>query len=720
MPEHKQSVHAELKSYHGVPTIHMDGVPDPGLAYMTYWPKSQQLREFGEAGVHLYSVPSTCCQHLWEPMAPQVWISPNGYEYSHVDRLIEQIVTADPEARIFPRVYLNSPRWWDAMHPDQLVMVDDGNGVPIPYYERNQKRVPSWASEVWRRDTAESLRQYIAHIQQSPYAKHVIGYHIASGTTEEWMYWGANDGAYADFSTPTLERFKVWLRERYCNDVAQLRAAWNDPAVDFDRVTIPTKAERLSTELMFLRDPQREGKVIDFFRYNSWMTADTICGLAKVISESTERRAFCGVFYGYILQLASHDQRWQNAGHLGLKYVLESPDIDFFCSPSHYSARNLGPGGYSMFMSLTDSIKLHGKTWFDENDYRTCVATSEGWGKTYTMSDTIAIERRELANVLSNGVCMWWFNLGSEPWFSHPELLAEIAHHRQIGQRSLEWDRSSVSEIGVLVDEDTICQLQLESDLPEKLIIRQLPELGRLGAPHSLYLLDDLELLSGDEHKLWIMLNTFATTARQRELIRTKLQRSGHTILWLYAPSIIADGKLSPETMVELTGINIQYLKQTLPLLVAPEGAAVPIYPQYGIDKPIGPVFYAADPQAEVWGTLLALGVPGLVAKQMPEWRSVYSAAPCLPSALLRRIAQGAGVHIYSDQNDIIYANRQFIGVCVDNGGTRTISLPQKSDVYDLLADTTIATGVSEFTIDLPARQTGLYHVVPNQTAQGE
>ncbi len=449
MSSYKQIVHAELRPYNGVPTIFLDGVPDPGLAYMTYWPKSQQLREFGEAGVHLYSAPSTCCQHLWGSMVPPVWVGPESYEYSHVDRLMEQIVAADPQARIFPRVYLNSPSWWDAAHPDQLVLVDDGKGIPVPHYERNphfgrtDKRVPSWASEVWRRDTAESLRRYIAHMQQAPYAEHIIGYHLASGTTEEWMYWGANDGAYADFSTPNLERFKDWLRTRYHNDMALLQAAWSDPAAEFERVTIPTKAERLHTELLFLRDPQREGRLIDYFRYMSWMTADTICGLARVISETTERRALCGVFYGYIMQLATRDQRWQNSGHLGIKQILESPDIDFICSPSHYSARNLGSGGYSMFMSLTDSVKLHGKTWFDENDYRTCVGKAEGWGKTYTMPDTIAVERRELANVLANGVCMWWFDLTTEPWFSDPLLMGEIAHHKSIAQRSLAWDRTN-------------------------------------------------------------------------------------------------------------------------------------------------------------------------------------------------------------------------------------------------------------------------------------
>ncbi|MHB9033307.1 MAG: hypothetical protein ACYC6L_09695, partial [Anaerolineae bacterium] len=592
-------------------------------------------------------------------------------------------------------------------------------GIAVPYYERNphfgrnEKRCPSWASEVWRRDTAESLRHYIAHIQQAPYAEHIIGYHIASGTTEEWMYWGANEGAYADFSAPNLERFKAWLRTRYHDDITRLQAAWNDPAIDFDGVTIPTKAERLHTKLMFLRDPQQEGRIIDYFRYISWMTADTICGMAKVVAESTERRALCGVFYGYIIQLAARDQRWQNCGHLGIKQILASPDIDFICSPSHYSARNLGPGGFSMFMSLTDSVKLHGKTWFDENDYRTCVAKAEGWGKTYTMADTIAVERRELANVLANGVAMWWFDLTTEPWFSDPALLGEIAHHRDIGQRSLAWDRRPAAEIAVLVDEDTVCQLQLESDMPEKLIIRQLPELGRLGAPFAIYHLDDLETLTGNEHKLWILLNSFSTSARQRELIKTKLQRGGHTLLWLYAPSVIADGKISLEASAELTRIRIAYQERAVALQVEPMGKGGPIFPQYGIEQRIGPAFYAVEPHAEVWGRLISLGLPGLVCKQMLEWRSIYSAAPCLPPALLRHIARTAGVHIYSEQNDIIYANQEFVGVCVDFGGRRTIQLPRRCDVYDLLAEEMIARNTLAFEIALEAKQTGLYHLIP-------
>ena len=39
----KPSVIAELKPYNGVTTIFVNGMPQSGLVYMTYWPKAQTL-----------------------------------------------------------------------------------------------------------------------------------------------------------------------------------------------------------------------------------------------------------------------------------------------------------------------------------------------------------------------------------------------------------------------------------------------------------------------------------------------------------------------------------------------------------------------------------------------------------------------------------------------------------------------------------------------------
>jgi len=85
----------------------------------------------------------------------------------------------------------------------------------------------------------------------------------------------------------------------------------------------------------------------------------------------------------------------------------------------------------------------------------------------------------------------------------------------------------------------------------------------------------------------------------------------------------------------------------------------------------------------------------------MPGWTSVYSSAPILPAALLRSIARAAGCHIYSNVDDVVSANRKILSIYAPGGGTRTIHLPQKSKVVDLLDNRVIVEGASEFPLTL-------------------
>jgi hypothetical protein len=127
----------------------------------------------------------------------------------------------------------------------------------------------------------------------------------------------------------------------------------------------------------------------------------------------------------------------------------------------------------------------------------------------------------------------------------------------------------------------------------------------------------------------------------------------------------------------------------------------------------INPQFWSDDPLAQVLGTLAGVNKPGLVVKQMPGWTSIYSSAPILPAALLRNIARVAGCHIYSDGGDVVYANREFLGIYSPSGGSRTIHLPERSDVTDLLSDKVFAKGATEFSVELPANTTLLLKLEP-------
>jgi hypothetical protein len=122
----------------------------------------------------------------------------------------------------------------------------------------------------------------------------------------------------------------------------------------------------------------------------------------------------------------------------------------------------------------------------------------------------------------------------------------------------------------------------------------------------------------------------------------------------------------------------------------------------------ISPRFWGDDAGAKVLGQLAGLNRPGLLVKEQPGWTSVYSSAPILPAALLRNIARAAGCHIYSDANDVVYANGNFISIYSPTEGARTIRLPRAARVIDLMENQTLSEGKTEFSLTMPANTTKL------------
>jgi hypothetical protein len=59
-------------------------------------------------------------------------------------------------------------------------------------------------------------------------------------------------------------------------------------------------------------------------------------------------------------------------------------------------------------------------------------------------------------------------------------------------------------------------------------------------------------------------------------------------------------------------------------------------------------------------------GRAGLVLKQHPGWTAIYSAAPKLPTPLLRRIAELGKVHCFTAPGDVIWATHDLPAVGVN------------------------------------------------------
>ena len=217
-------------------------------------------------------------------------------------------------------------------------------------------------------------------------------------------------------------------------------------------------------------------------------------------------------------------------------------------------------------------------------------------------------------------------------------------------------------------------------------------------------------------HKLYLFPTSFAPTAADRRAVEA-IKRDGHVLVFLGAPGLYRDGRLDERGMFDLTGIRLKMSREPAALRVTLQPDAVSrlaageaglAAPTYSQDHRTFPIVYADDPEAKVLGTL-ADGCPGLVMKEHGTWTAVYSSAPLLPASLLRRLAQRAGVHLYVDTEDIVWASRDLLAVSVHRPGPRTIRLPRTAEVTDLYEDSVVARGVDSFQADFPDRSTRVF-----------
>lgn len=698
---------AEVRKYNGVPTLFINNKPNAAMAYMSYRPQAKYFRDFGKAGVDLVSFSATSDSSTYG-LAPPVWLGDGVFDYTDFDKRITSILDANPNAFLFPRVYLAAPSWWLKKHPETVAEQADKKLTKGDHFAGMPFAWPG--SEKWRQDTGVALRRLIEHIRASQYADRVIGYHIASLSTEEWFYpnfWG-QPPSYWGYGLSSRTGFQNFLEKKYQN-VNTLRKAWRDPRVDFTSASIPSVPERLSTDLGFFRDPLKSQRMIDFYRYYNETIADTIGYFANVVKDATKRESLFGVFYGYLFEFSGSPE----SGHLALEKLLSSKDVDFLAGPSSYGFRQPGSGS-SAFMSVTEAIKLHGKLWFNENDYRTNLRPGQQikFGSDLKNIElSLAVQKRELAHTIALGAGMWWFDM-TGGWYDSPDFMEAIAAMNDVAKKSIHFDRASTAEIAVVVDEASMYHGAGRSVLGKRLLFDQRDQLERIGAPHDFVFLNDLETVR--PYKMYVFLNTFKVDAKQRAAIDRVVKTGGKTAVWIYAPGFVGES-LSDAGISSLTGIKVSHSATANPLTIRVTDTTDEITrgvvqkAKWGGGGKISPVFFSEDASAKSLGILEGLGNDGLVVKRFPKWTSVYSAVPNLPSWLLRSIAKSAGVQIINDADDVLYANRSFLAIHTDTADKRRLSFPKPVTLYDVFARKEVARGVRDVTVSLPNKHTTMY-----------
>jgi len=694
----------EVKPLHGGPAVFINGKPVFPMVYSEVpEPSARHTRQFGQAGIHLYELIGMSGGDAGD----LGWVAPGKFDYRGLDRRALTILSADPQAYFFPRVYVEPPSWWVDQHPDDIIRLADGTGWISDAF--GSTKAVSFASQAWLREAGEAFARYIDHIQASPYADRVIGYHIGAGIYGEWHWKGSEH--LPDLSPAMTNRFRAFLRARY-RTVEALRKAWNDPAVTFDSAEVPGMEARLSTDVGMFRDPAKSLRVTDYYECHHRASEDAALHFCHVAKQQSSGRSLTGIFFGYTSNVL-----WiQEGGHLEVSRILRSLDVDFLCSPHTYVGRAMGDDGG--LRALPGSWALHGKYFMDESDDRTHrVPPSQVARLATTMSDSIAVLRREFVNVLTQNSGQWWFDQDCQ-WFDDPVLMRELSAMTRAGQRSLALPRQRVSQVAVLVDLKSVyytANWRADRDPVTPLLLNdQWRALYRMGTPFDLYQVSDLRDPRMPEYRCYIFLNAFYLTKEDREAIARRVKRDGKVAVWLYAPGIISESGLDVAQVSELIGMAARMEDKAAPTrgrLSLETETPVAQRLSWGSDTPVSPRVWVEDQDTLVMGEA-ADGRPAMAVRQTDQWTSIWLSGPVAPPELLRAITQSAGAHIYLDSGDPFYANASFLAIHTSRAGKKLFRLPAKCDVYDAITTRCLARGVSEFEVDLPEHATGIYEVI--------
>ena len=723
---------AEVKPYNGAPTLHLDGTPT--FASM-HWLSAHiepdgtllnegAIRSFGEAGVHLYAL------GLGMEWRGPTDDDPDHFDFSTVEPYFRGILKADPHALFHLRLYIETAAWWNNLYPDECEIASDGRRLNMSY-----------ASIVWQEHVKTYTRRFVEHLKAVGLYDRVIAWQFCPGVCGEWVKNVTSmSPTTGDYSAPMRRYFREWLHRSYSGDLAAFQAAWQDEAITFDTAEVPSQALQLNTTHYHFREPAKERPVVDYYRALSDLTADTLIDFCQELKALTNREKLTGAFYGYILDQAWNDcffgspddgsySTIQRSGHLGLHKVLDSPDVDFLVSPYGYAFRGLGGDGLAMPPS--ESMRLHNKLYIYEEDSRLHNLLDPD-GRNYAFENAVAIHQRCMGYTLTHTFAIWWYADNPPGTYNeHPQTEPSpfnpwLERFQRLGEFSLHLERRPKAEVAVLIDDESFYYETLRNtfNLPG-VFYQRVQGLPRFGAPHDVYLLQDLIDGKLPPYKLYIFLNAWKLDNARRDGIKRVIRQDGRTALWIYGAGYLNEGP-ALENMTDLTGFrfgsgnNAWGEQMHITNFNHEITKDVPQDLFWGTHTALGPLFHLQDPDATNLGQVVySLGrcKPGMGVKEFSDWRAVYISAPNIPAPVLRGIARYAGVHLYSDAGDVLHATPDLLSIHTVSGGGRRFVLPHSVEIiYDLYHDKVMARNAEAFEVTLPPASSALYFTGPLST----
>lgn len=473
-------VYSKIIVENGTPKLFINGEKVVGDSYVCYYSNKNCYEDFSKNGFNLFSICLYFAKRTFNessqfPPFMEGMFEEDSKHFAIFDEEVERITKVNPNAHIFIRLHVSLPKSWDLKHPEELN--DNGQCGKDPR--------PCFSSDLYFEDVKEHIKKFVEYVQNSKYGERIIGYQISDGNTQEWM---AMDYAGSQ-GKRSREKYDLLVKEgKYKNCEEQYYEFLND------------------------------------------VIAERICELCSYVKKITENRLIVGSFYGYTTVLT--DWRF---GHCSLDKVLECKDVDFLCSPiAYWKWRE--PGEPHPDMPPVESLRLHGKYFFAENDTRTDLTTfgcdlpayhGRLWiGPNREMS--LGICKMHFANSLIKNHTYWWFDMWGG-WFAHKDYLNLFKSLKALSEKALNEDNYSTSEVAVIEDEKSY--LYAKDPTISMYICRDsLGNVLKTSATVDVYLASDFEKIKNN-YKAFIVPKAYDTPNIDRVLNELKKLKKPYLII---------------------------------------------------------------------------------------------------------------------------------------------------------------------------------------------
>ncbi len=419
--------------------------------------------------------------------------------------------------------------------------------------------------------------------------------------------------------------------------------------------TPPETALSKASHENVIYDPVSEMNKIQYWRFHNEVIADAILHFAATARPRISAEKEIGYFFGYYLV---SDKKLVSFGHLDYERVFASPDIDFFISPGTYQDRMIGGGSGPQLVQGT--LNRHGKRYLHEIDHRTHVVNKDTWK---TREEDMAGNTREAAYALINHASLWWFDMWGG-WYREEETRNLIRRLKTVSDSYVDDNAPSIAETLLVVDPQSAYYVNEKMSHASDMAHTTRDKMNRTGTPFDVYSFNDIPFIDLSRYKAVVLPATLLITPERGDILRNNIFNNNRTVIWVYAPGICDGKNLDTERIKKWTGT--------------------------------------------------AYGTPGPVTVDMGKWKSVYIYDfKTLTPAILKSLLIHAGVHMFTGEENPVFANKRLLAIHFREGGRKKVFLPFRCrKVIEIVKGEEVAKNATAFEYQFNTPDTAIFEMI--------